>query len=148
MELMVERGYERVTVQDILDRADVGRSTFYAHFRSKDDLLVVSGAEYLRSVIAEHAGDPVRMLFDLVDGYPEMFGTLVGRKSSAVVIRGAQQMVADVLSDSGMTEPHGTFVSWGLVGLLAAVVEGRITADEGYSVVSSSAGVRAAGTPS
>src|SRR5262249_36098451 len=29
--LVLERGYERVTVQDILDRADVGRSTFYAH---------------------------------------------------------------------------------------------------------------------
>ena len=41
----------------------------------------------------------------------------------------------------GMTEPHGIFVSWGLVGLLAAVVDGRITADEGYSVVSFSAGI-------
>ena len=40
MELTLERGYDRVTVQDILDRADVGRSTFYAHYRDKDDLLV------------------------------------------------------------------------------------------------------------
>src|SRR5258707_301232 len=36
--LIVERGYEKVTVQDVLDRADIGRSTFYAHYRDKDDL--------------------------------------------------------------------------------------------------------------
>ena len=37
--LVLEQGYERLTVQDILDRADVGRSTFYAHFRDKESLL-------------------------------------------------------------------------------------------------------------
>ncbi len=40
--LLLERGYERMTVQDLLDRAGVGRATFYAHFRSKDDLLTSS----------------------------------------------------------------------------------------------------------
>jgi AcrR family transcriptional regulator len=38
-DLILERGYESVTVQDVIDRADVGRSTFYAHFLDKDDLL-------------------------------------------------------------------------------------------------------------
>ncbi len=38
--LVVEHGYERVTIQDILDRADVGRSTFYAHYRDKEALLM------------------------------------------------------------------------------------------------------------
>jgi AcrR family transcriptional regulator len=38
--LITERGYEKVTVQDVLDRADVGRSTFYAHYRDKDALFV------------------------------------------------------------------------------------------------------------
>ena len=38
--LMRERRYDRITVQQIIDRADVGRSTFYAQFRNKDDVLV------------------------------------------------------------------------------------------------------------
>src|SRR5207253_1294102 len=37
--LMVERGYDQVTVQDILDRSGIGRSTFYIHFKSKEALL-------------------------------------------------------------------------------------------------------------
>lgn len=42
--LMSERGYERLTIQNLLDRAGVGRATFYAHFDSKDELLACSMA--------------------------------------------------------------------------------------------------------
>ena len=38
--LIVEKPINDVTVQDVLDRAHVGRSTFYMHYRDKDDLLV------------------------------------------------------------------------------------------------------------
>jgi AcrR family transcriptional regulator len=39
IELVAEKGYESVTIQEILDNANVGRSTFYAHFQDKDQLL-------------------------------------------------------------------------------------------------------------
>jgi len=39
-DLILADGYEGVTVQDVIDRADVSRSTFYAHFVDKDDLLM------------------------------------------------------------------------------------------------------------
>src|SRR5262245_26163301 len=39
-DLILEQGYEDVTVQAVIDRADVGRSTFYAHFVDKDALLM------------------------------------------------------------------------------------------------------------
>ncbi|NTU57348.1 MAG: TetR/AcrR family transcriptional regulator [Chlorobiaceae bacterium] len=52
MSLIVEKGYEAITVQDILDRADVGRSTFYAHYRDKDELLL-SSFEHLRTLFEQ-----------------------------------------------------------------------------------------------
>ncbi|GCE07490.1 TetR/AcrR family transcriptional regulator [Dictyobacter aurantiacus] len=38
-ELLVEKPYEEILVQDILDRADIGRTTFYAHYFDKEDVL-------------------------------------------------------------------------------------------------------------
>jgi AcrR family transcriptional regulator len=37
--LVVEKGYENMSVQGIIDGADVGRTTFYAHFKTKEELL-------------------------------------------------------------------------------------------------------------
>lgn len=50
MSLILEKKYESITVQDVLDRADVGRSTFYVHFRDKDELLT-NGFQYLQSFL-------------------------------------------------------------------------------------------------
>jgi AcrR family transcriptional regulator len=40
VELLGERRYEAITVQDIADRANVGRTTFYLHYPTKDDLFM------------------------------------------------------------------------------------------------------------
>lgn len=39
IELVQERPFDDITVQQILDRAGVGRATFYAHYRNKEDVL-------------------------------------------------------------------------------------------------------------
>ena len=39
LKLVVEKAYEAITVEDICRRADVGRSSFYAHYTGKDDLM-------------------------------------------------------------------------------------------------------------
>jgi AcrR family transcriptional regulator len=45
--LMQEKNFDEITVQDVLDRAGVGRSTFYVHYRDKDDLFLSDVEEFL-----------------------------------------------------------------------------------------------------
>lgn len=58
--LVVRSRYGEIRVRDILERADVGRSTFYEHYRDKDEVLRTSLAP------------PLSALADLVDGGPDV----------------------------------------------------------------------------
>ena len=49
--LILKKGYEAVTIQDIIDEANVGRSTFYAHFESKEQLLFSSNSDLSHTLI-------------------------------------------------------------------------------------------------
>src|SRR5512133_1183317 len=107
--LILEKGYGRITVQDILDRADVGRSTFYAHYRSKDDLFLAGGLEHLRAILAgdsattpDTAGPtpvlaPARTLFRLADDNRPLYRALIGKRGSDLVTRQARTMLTQVL---------------------------------------------------
>jgi AcrR family transcriptional regulator len=69
LELIMERGYDAVSVSDIAELADYGRSTFYLHFRDKEDLawaLLRMQMEALDAYIkerAQHLPTPQRELF-------------------------------------------------------------------------------------
>ena len=55
-DLLKKKSYARITVQDIIDGADVGRTTFYAHFETKDDLLTSLCADIFEHVFSEDLG--------------------------------------------------------------------------------------------
>jgi len=111
MSLIVEKKYESITVQDILDRADVGRSTFYLHFQDKDELLF-NGFQYLQSLLesalqASQAARPNSYerivgfslpMFEHALEYRRVNRALLGSGAEAVVRRRIQTVLAEIVS--------------------------------------------------
>jgi AcrR family transcriptional regulator len=64
VELMHEKPFEEITVQDILDRAGVGRSTFYTHYRDKHDLFLSDVEDFFQlfsTALTRNGADPRRL---------------------------------------------------------------------------------------
>lgn len=68
--LMQEMPYQKIRIGQITDRADISRSTFYAHFETKDDLLLSVADEIIDAyfktideVIRGSDKNPTRLLF-------------------------------------------------------------------------------------
>jgi AcrR family transcriptional regulator len=82
--LIHEKPIENVTVQDVLDRASVGRSTFYLHFRDKNDLLLSqleTFLELMSTVLsvrkeASHRVVPVAEMFAHIENQRELYRIL------------------------------------------------------------------------
>lgn len=51
--LLEEKRYSNITVSDIIDRADISRSTFYSHFETRDELLKALCDEIFEHVFSE-----------------------------------------------------------------------------------------------
>ena len=109
LDLLVECDYEELSVQDIVDRANVGRSTFYTHFLDKRELLL-SGAEQLQTLLAgQHTGadggalrseqllDFSLSLFLHVEENMRFCRTLLGPRCSAVIEPHFQRLLGDLL---------------------------------------------------
>lgn len=101
MALILERGYNAVKVEDITDRADLGRTTFYLHYRDKEELLIESLetiAEELKSQVeilsdlrmeqGRSQVNPVGVVFRHVDENRDLYRIILkGEGSSTVFIR-------------------------------------------------------------
>ena len=79
--LLDERGYARMTVQEILNAADVGRATFYAHFKGKEGVM-----EAFVSGVIRHVATPVRA---------ELGHDFTGRDGMAAQVEHALRHVAE-----------------------------------------------------
>jgi AcrR family transcriptional regulator len=84
--LILEKPFDTITVQDVLARARVSRSTFYAHFRDKQDLFVSDMDEFLEAMATllsrrgerSHRVAPVRELFAHVADWKRFHAALAG----------------------------------------------------------------------
>jgi AcrR family transcriptional regulator len=105
--LMTEKGFEAVTVQDILERANVGRSTFYAHYTGKDDLFR-AGFKHLRRELEAVQKDALQAsprrrfgfslaLFEHADGHRRLYHAIVGRRSALVVMNEFRGLFAELI---------------------------------------------------
>jgi AcrR family transcriptional regulator len=98
LELIQERGYNEITVEDITNRADRGRTTFYLHYRDKDALLVESleaTAENLRQQVEQLAAstsgadklnnNPLRLVFNYLYENRALYQTILKGEGNYLV---------------------------------------------------------------
>ena len=104
--LILQKGYEAITITDICNTANVGRSTFYAHYTSKDDLKR-GGLEHLRQLFfdrhaAPAAGNAVPRpfgfslaLFEHARDDIELYRAMVGGRGTAVSLDSIREILSD-----------------------------------------------------
>jgi AcrR family transcriptional regulator len=108
--LVLEKGFEAVTIKDIVERANVGRSTFYTHYASKEDLLTGEMAELRallsarqREALGRRGGLAERCLgfsgalFEHAKGYRDVYRALLGERGSTVIMSRMRGLLSDLV---------------------------------------------------
>lgn len=115
--LILEKPYDKIAVKEILDRANVGRSTFYTHFRDKDELLASAVHEMLRATYTVEAAAPgepqeriVRFslpVFEHVGRHRHMAAPGMGSRGRAIVHEHLKQVLAELIAKDVGGDLHG-----------------------------------------
>ena len=106
LQLFLERGYDDISIQDVTDKANLGRATFYLHYREKDDLLAdvikmqfedfVATAPPLISPKTKSVDSKrIQHLFEYAESRYDFFRILMIGKGSVVGSRYLQQAIRD-----------------------------------------------------
>lgn len=137
LELVLERRWDAVSVSDVCEKADLGRSTFYLHFADKEDLLL-SGFDDLHAFIASQVAastEPFAFaepLFLHARDNERLFRALAGRQSGVLAKWRFQDLVttfarADVEKlgvEASLRKHAAHFVAGGFLELLSDWLEG------------------------
>jgi AcrR family transcriptional regulator len=106
--LILQKDYDAITIEEICETANVGRSTFYAHYADKDDLHR-RGIEHLRGVLADRRSDDLagssaaltrglsfsRTFFEHAQERKDLFRALAGSRGGAVAFSEIRQIISD-----------------------------------------------------
>lgn len=107
LRLLVEKGFDKLSVLEVCERADVGRSTFYTYFQSKEELLD-GGLGDLRDELRRQAAARMRDvevlpfargLIDHIQEQRRLFRAIVGRRSGVVVQARFRKMVHELVAE-------------------------------------------------
>lgn len=142
--LLQERRYADITVQDLLDRADVGRSTFYAHYWDKDDLLASEVERMLgaldRQMVASAHGEtdllPVRGLFQHVGEFYALYLALGRGQELGIVLGAMRKRLCEVveqrlsaMAPEDMTAMTRTIIAQTIVGAVLSLLQWWVEAE-------------------
>lgn len=138
VDLTLEKGYDGVSVTDVINRADVGRSTFYAHFTDKQSVLF-SNLDELAFLHAPPRADGLLFAFSLpmfehVAEQRRLVRALLGRRGGGVVLARGEQLLGAIVREElkargGVpSELVVTCVVGAFIGLLRRWVDEEIDA--------------------
>lgn len=108
LSLIIEKGYEAITVEDICETANVGRSTFYAHFAGKDNLKR-SGLEHLREMLLDRQRnaalrdvEPLGLgfsltMFEHARDHMHLYRALVGNRGGTIALDMIRKILCDLV---------------------------------------------------
>ena len=146
--LMQEKPFDAITVQEVLDRADVSRSTFYVHYRNKDDLFLSDADEFLEAMATmlsrcEDKSErvaPVREFFAHVAQRERLYTALseAGRIHDFLELaqghfaRGIERRLMELPRAKGVALRLGAAISNALAGALLSLLKWWI--DRGMSM--------------
>lgn len=118
MELILEKGYEHITVQEITDRANLGRATLYLHYPGgKEELLLTSLkalfeelGEKLKAVTRESflTSPPSLIAFEHAAGNKKLYRVMLGSSGNSNLQSKIRQLIAEALQEQiqRVVSPH------------------------------------------
>ena len=138
--LVTERNYRSIKVSDIVERANVGRSTFYDHFRTKDEILLTSMGWILEVLSDTVSPDQCRETLDDVVRHfwaNRQLGRIVLappiepkiRRALAASIEGRLSETLRYSRDPTGSRIAAVSIAAGQLGLLEAWTRGEVSAD-------------------